>query len=364
MLLDTVFSYVLWNVDPVIFEVFGRGLRWYGLLFGVGLYLAVLLSYGMLKKTLLPATATLDKLFLHVFLGTVIGARLGHVLFYDPIFYFSHPVEILFIHKGGLASHGGILGVIFSLWLFARKHKIPFLALLDYTSVAMPLAFFFIRMANLANSEIYGHPTDLPHGFVFSQRASEHFKESFHALSVSFTDTSVLPRISGVPLRIDMQMASNIAENRLQEYANERLPMVFARRSVRRHMTYPDPPPPITTYYKDGKNYVRAYAYGTPRHPTQLYEGIGYLLLFMLFYSWWRRHQAFAKQAGLAFSVALMLGSLVRFVVEFWKVPQEAFVHALPLNMGQLLSLPFFLMGLYLFLRLRRNGPSGRLFYC
>ena len=144
-------TYILWDVDPAIIEAFGRELRWYGLLFGMGLYLAIWLSHTMMRRdSLLPATASLDSLFFRIFLGTLLGARLGHVLFYDPAFYLTHPLEILYIHKGGLASHGGVGGVFIALWAYARRCKIPLAKLFDYASVALPLAFFFIRVANLA----------------------------------------------------------------------------------------------------------------------------------------------------------------------------------------------------------------------
>ena len=350
-------TYILWDVDPAIVEVFGRELRWYGLLFGMGLYLSIWLSHAMMRHgSLLPAAASLDALFFRVFLGTLLGARLGHVLFYDPTFYLSHPLEILYIHKGGLASHGGVVGVFIAIWAFARRYKIPLAKIFDYASVVLPLAFFFIRMANLANSEIYGHVTTAPHGFVFCQSASKQIRKHLKAEKVSFAYTNRLPETDYVPLKLDIQYAGLMKEKALNDHISKRLPLLLSRRSVSDHMVYPKNAPPPTPYKKAGKTHVEAYAYAKPRHPTQLYEGLGYLLLSAsLFAVWWRRRAWFLNAVGTPFAMTLVLGSSIRFLVEFWKVPQESFQHSLLLNVGQILTLPFLVAGVYLLLRLRKH---------
>ena len=112
--------YVTWNVDPTLFTIFGREIRWYGLLWVIGLIVAVYIVQKIFKHEDLPEQ-WFDSLFIYTIIGIIVGARLGHCLFYEPKYYLSHPVEILKIWKGGLASHGGVLGIIIAVWLYSKK---------------------------------------------------------------------------------------------------------------------------------------------------------------------------------------------------------------------------------------------------
>ena len=203
----------------------------------------------------------LNDLVWYMILGTVIGARLGHCLFYNPSFYLSHPIEILEIWKGGLASHGAAIGILTALYLYVRKRKeITFLWIIDRVVITVALSGFFIRMGNLFNSEIIGKPTNANWGFVF--------------------------------VSVD-----NI-----------------------------------------------------PRHPAQLYEAIAYLLIFIFLFSFYFRVKGKFKN-GLLFGLFLVLIFAFRFFVEFLKEDQSPFEHGMVLNMGQLLSIPFVLLGIYLLFR-------------
>jgi prolipoprotein diacylglyceryl transferase len=167
-------SNIIWNVDPAIFTVpvINREVRWYALSFIVGLFI---LGPWIVKKIWdnekIPQE-WIESLFYYVFFGTVIGARLGHCLFYDPIYYLSHPLEIIAVWEGGLASHGGTIGIIIAIWIYSKKvtHKSM---LWTFDRLVVPVGFVaaLIRLGNLMNSEIYGHPTSLPWGFVFLRGA-------------------------------------------------------------------------------------------------------------------------------------------------------------------------------------------------
>ena len=128
----------------------------------------------------------LDKLTVYVAVGTVVGARLGHCLFYDPAYYLQNPIEIIKIWRGGLASHGAAIGILIALYYFARKNKKPYLWILDRIVIVVALAGFFIRMGNLMNSEIYGIETSLPWGFIFVRNGEvlpKHPTQIYEALS-------------------------------------------------------------------------------------------------------------------------------------------------------------------------------------
>ena len=157
----------------MIFEIFGRGIRWYGLLFALGLLILGPMIEDRIWKREKLNPEWMNSLFIYVVLGTVIGARLGHVLFYDPAYYLANPAKIFAVWEGGLASHGGTIGIIIAVWIYSKRvTKKSILWTLDRLAVPTGLAAALIRLGNLMNSEIFGKPTDQPWGFIFP-RASE-----------------------------------------------------------------------------------------------------------------------------------------------------------------------------------------------
>lgn len=160
---------VIWNVDPTLLELGPLTIRWYGLLYAMTFLVGLLLLQRMFRfEKVNPEWA--DKVFIYMIIGTIVGARLGHCLFYAPDYYLSNPLEMLKIWEGGLASHGGAIGIILALWLFSRRvSKRSVLWILDRVVVMVALGGLFIRTGNLMNHEIYGLPTDLPWGFVFTR---------------------------------------------------------------------------------------------------------------------------------------------------------------------------------------------------
>ena len=158
--------FVRWDVNPTMISIGSFEIRYYGLMWALALGISAYIFSRIIKREGYP-----DKLFDSIFwygvLSTIIGARLGHCLFYDPGYYLTHPVEILYIHQGGLASHGAAVGLLVVLWLFSRKNKMPYIWSLDRIAIAVGIAGALVRIGNLMNSEIYGHATSLPWGFVF-----------------------------------------------------------------------------------------------------------------------------------------------------------------------------------------------------
>ncbi|MDR2926823.1 MAG: prolipoprotein diacylglyceryl transferase [Cytophagaceae bacterium] len=173
-----VTAYIHWNVDPEIINIFGLSLRYYGLLFVGGLMVCIYVLSRIFKQQGIPLEH-LEKLSMYGVIGVFVGARLGHCLFYDPVYYLTHIAEMLlpiapaqgggyeFVGYQGLASHGGAIGLIIAIIVYSRKTKEPALKTIDMMGIVAPLAGFFIRMANLMNSEIIGRPADVPWAFVF-----------------------------------------------------------------------------------------------------------------------------------------------------------------------------------------------------
>jgi phosphatidylglycerol---prolipoprotein diacylglyceryl transferase len=266
-------QFINWNVKPEIFTLGPLTLRWYGLLFVTAFIFGIIVFKKIFSKEGF-SMELLDELTIYIALGTVIGARLGHVLFYSPGYYFENPVRILKIWEGGLASHGGAIGILLALYLFVKKNKLEYLWILDRIGIVVALGGVFIRLGNLMNSEIYGIPTSLPWGFIFNN--------SSEVLS--------------------------------------------------------------------GKEKA------VPCHPTQIYEAISYLIIFIFLYNCYNKNR-FIQKRGILFGVFLILLFGARFLIEFIKNPQENFEKFLPINMGQILSLPFILAGI-IFIMYASRKPS------
>ena len=161
-----IINSIVWNVDPEIFRIGSFAIRWYGLFFALSFIIGYYIMLKIFKKEGIPEKL-LDKLTSYMVIATIVGARLGHCLFYEPAYFLSNPIEILKIWEGGLASHGAGIGVVAALLIFSSQNKKPFLWVIDRIVIVVALAGFFIRMGNLMNSEIIGTVSDLPWAFVF-----------------------------------------------------------------------------------------------------------------------------------------------------------------------------------------------------
>ncbi len=273
---------VTWNVDPVLFEVFGREIRWYGLLWVIGLIVAVYIVQRIFVHEKLPEK-WFDALFIYMLMGIILGARLGHCLFYEPQYYLANPIEILKIWEGGLASHGGVIGIIIAVWIYSKRvtHKSP---LWTFDRVMVPTGFTasMIRLGNLMNHEIYGGPTDLSWGFRFIDN-----------------------------LHLWMKGAEPI--------------------------------------------------YTEPSHPTQIYEALIYFVVFgITMYMYWKTNAK--ERQGLILGVGIALIFIARFFIEFVKNVQVESEIAMRENtgliLGQWLSIPFIIWGIWLIWNALRKKPE------
>ena len=258
--------FITWNPDVVAIDLGFFAIRWYSLCWAIGLVAVYLLMHKLYRQQKL-AEEQFEPMFMYCFLGILIGARLGHCLFYEPGYYLSHPIEMLlplrnvpgkgweFTGYEGLASHGGTLGLMLALGLYAKHVKLRFLHVLDNVAIVTPVCACAIRLGNLMNSEIIGKQTDVPWAFIFE--------------------------------KVDM----------------------------------------------------------LPRHPGQLYEAICYAIFFGIHWFLYRRYPQ-KVGTGFFFGLCLFLIFTSRIFIEYTKENQEAFENGMLFNMGQLLSVPFVLLGL------------------
>jgi prolipoprotein diacylglyceryl transferase len=265
------FLSVDWNVSPYIIG----SLRWYSLMFVLAFFLG---WYIIFKKMIIREKKPMilwENILVPVFVGTFLGARLGHCIFYDPDYYLAHLWEIIipfkdgkFVGFQGLASHGAAIGILLGLYYYSWKNKLAYLWVLDRVVITIALSGFFIRTGNLMNSEVFGLETTVPWGFVFS---------------------------------------------------------------------------------KVGET--------VPRHPTQIYEALSYLAIFIFLYLLYLKRQPPFRN-GVIFSLFLILLFGARFFIEFLKEVQEDFEKTLPLDMGQWLSIPLIIAGFVLLISVYKKGTN------
>ncbi len=168
--MELTFLQITWDVSPQLIKIGNFEIRWYGLLFALGFMAGYFFFQHAFTREKVPFKL-IDQLAFYIIIGAVAGARLGHCLFYQPDYYLANPIEILMIWRGGLASHGGALGIMIALGLFLRKNpSLSFIWLLDRIAVPTALAGCFIRLGNLFNSEILGAPSNASWAFIFAQR--------------------------------------------------------------------------------------------------------------------------------------------------------------------------------------------------
>lgn len=364
-------NFIIWNGSPEIFTIGTFALRWYGLFFALGFLISQQILYYIYRKEGKPEK-DVEILTIYMVVATIIGARLGHVIFYQPSIIWEDPLGIFlpfefspfrFTGLQGLASHGGAIGILFALWLYSRKRKPGqnYFQVLDRIVILVALTGALIRFGNFFNSEIIGKPTDSAAGVVFVNRLTEAIKdrdgESKIIESIVYHQNDSLPRGSNgrIPLSVYVFFKPGAAEDAahdLMSYGESisyRLDEFFDSTG--------DPQYELTTQ-KDGTLAARLNVVGIARHPAQLYESISCFVLFIVLYLIWARYRQ-NLPAGRLFGIFLIVCFGLRFIYEFLKENQEAFENDLPLNMGQILSIPLVIAGIFVLMYSYRKGNQN-----
>jgi len=370
----TILNFFIWNGSPEIFTMpvpftdSHLTLRWYGLLFALGFLISQQILYYIYKKENKPEK-DVDTLTVYMVIATIIGARLGHVLFYEPDRYLSNPIDILKIWEGGLASHGATVGILFALWLYSRKKKPgqSYFQVLDRIVILVALTGALIRLGNFFNSEIIGKPTDKPWGVVFVNKFTEALKSGQSdpgkiVDDVGYAKNDTLPRLpeGRVPVMIYIFCKPTASPADLDFLVTGNVgPLLMG--PLREYF---DQQPQLNMNYFEGRQsngalVARVQTKGIMRHPAQLYESISCVFLFAFLFWIWKQHKEKLPE-GRLFGIFLIVCFGLRFVYEFLKEPQVDFESEMTLNMGQLLSIPLVIAGVLILIRTyRKNAPEN-----
>ncbi len=364
-------NFIIWNVKPQILDLGAFELRYYSMLFALSFIIGYIIMLWMLKKEGLDVSL-MEKLTIYVVLSVIIGARLGHCLFYEFGYYSKHPLEIILPWRGtigkdfqftgyqGLASHGAAAGILIGMYLFSRKTRLPYLWSLDRLAILVALGAFMIRTGNLMNSEIYGKYTYNESGFVFARDFTRTISDDDLVSKVWYTkkDTAAEYSDQAIPLDLHVRFSRRVKDTSVVEmYVSRKLKQVLAAYMYELDIMHPEPDNIDYDIHRQGRDLVlTAGVYGMPRYPTQIMEASAYLLIFLLLF-WIYFRKGTAMKNGFYIGMFMLLIFLSRFFIEFIKEDQEAFERSLPLNMGQLLSIPLIIAGLAL-VYLKRPAPS------
>ncbi len=351
-----MFDFIIWNAAPEIFTFGKFALRWYGLLFALGFIIGQQIIFKVYKLEG-KDPILVEKLTIWMVLATVIGARLGHCLFYEPDIYLNNPIEILKIWEGGLASHGAAIAIILAIWFYARKYPDQsMLWLLDRLVIVVALSGCFIRMGNLMNSEIIGKPTDAPSGFVFTRSAYDRMENFFTQNNIQGLD-KISFESAGKDTTIDNQVVEKmdlliylksstdpLVINQLTRFG---LKALFDGPEEEGHDHILTSSQSILSIdqSKDGKTILKMPVFGIPRHPSQLYEAFSCLLLFGGLYFLYMKQQVKTPEGSLL-GIFMVTCFGLRFLYEYLKENQVAFESNLSFNMGQILSIPLVIAGI------------------
>ena len=344
------FLVITWDVSRVLIDLGIIEIRYYSLLFALGF----VIGYFIMKRIFIEEKVPIDQLdtlLTYVVIATIIGARLGHVFFYQWDYYSQHPEEIFMVWEGGLASHGAAISIIIALMIYSKKvSKRSFFWIIDRVVITVALGGCFIRLGNLMNSEIYGSPTNSQTAFVYVSPVRDIFERFFgkEVQEVTFkkseevvhTDTLSMPVYEvemKIDERVDATQVVSLITNRLFPY----LKMIDPddQNLIPGEISSPE------VVNNSNGTLVTFKLLAIPRIPSQIIEAAAYLIIFFILWILFF-YTKFRYQEGFLFGAFLILVFGFRFVVEFFKANQVAFEDALTFNMGQYLSIPLVLVGI------------------
>jgi phosphatidylglycerol---prolipoprotein diacylglyceryl transferase len=360
--LEGILNYIVWSPNPAVFSGFER-LRWYSLLFALGFIISQQIMLYIYRKEG-EDEKLVDKLTIYMVLSTIIGARLGHVLFYEPEKYLSNPIDILKVWEGGLASHGAAIAILFALYLYAKK--VPsqsYLWVVDRIVIVVAMTGALIRVGNLMNSEIGGKPTTSDSGFVYARDAEEILETlRIPVASVeAYKPKERAGELKGngiVPVNFDIKIEKGgYSEADLKTAIETDVKYVLTRfRSSQKYLAENPDSPLNFDLIDQGDHYlVSVYTFGVARYPTQIYEAVSYLIIFLVLFWMWQKYKSRIPD-GLFLGLFLISVFGMRFIWEFLKENQVEFEEELTLNMGQALSIPLVLIGIILVILALKKG--------
>ncbi|MEM6736341.1 MAG: prolipoprotein diacylglyceryl transferase [Bacteroidota bacterium] len=358
-----ILNYIIWTFDPTLFTIpgFDYAPRWYGVLFAMGFLLSQQVFFWIFKQEGRPEK-DVERITTYMVIATIIGARLGHCLFYDPSRYLSNPIEILKVWEGGLASHGGTIGILTAIYLFCKKYNYRYLWILDRMVIVAALTGALIRTGNFFNSEMEGTLTNSEIGVVYARAAYDVLNYDEEKIkNVSMDKGGELQSdVAGiVPITVTIEYKRGIQlDLEDKNFIENRLKNTLDRYTeVKEHVDFGMGPLKYKTYEEDGVSYVEIYALGKVRHAAQLYETAYCIMLMIILFWLWNKKRDVLPQ-GFNFALFMIILWSARFVDEFFKMNQEAFEEDLVINMGQILSIPLTLVGIIMMILVYRSNKK------
>lgn len=341
-------DYILWDVSPVIITIGKFAIRWYSMLIATAFFIGFLIIRRMFEKEGVPEK-DFSKFIQYLFFSTIIGLRLGHCLFYDPIHYLTHPLEILKVWEGGLASHGAVVGILIGLGIYVYKHKKSFIWLADRVIIIALIIGAMVRVGNLMNSEIIGSPTDNSNAFLFVNSVDKYMIQKNPSIfeDSRFEKTgidTVVDDITYTKLKLEVDFKRAYDSVFIQNNMSSIFPHLLKQRRNMVANLKLFSSPSIEIINKKGGSTAVIDVWAIPRFPSQLFEAIFCVLLFVVYLTIYIRTSGHMK-SGIFFSTFFIALFVFRFFIEFIKKEQVDFENGMLFNMGQLLSIPFVILG-------------------
>lgn len=369
----------VWHPDLFLFENDFFSLRWYSFLFLLGFIVGryiVVRSYKLENGYDL----TVDMQMFYMVAGTLFGSRMGHVIFYEPEILNTNFFKLFYFWESGLASHGAAIGILLGMALYSYKLRFSGFSLrfvdrlkrgysyyqvMDRMVIAIALGCAFIRIGNFFNSEIIGKPTESNYGIVFTQPIEKKIKSQLPFVKhVNFSASDENYELGKPILQTSIVFENNLyMEDRIRNSVEKRLKYILPNK-VSSYTNVINPYEGLLNYSfhrtKDQFE-LRFKSVGVNRHPTQLYEALNYFILGVLLFLIWNKHRSKLRPGSLL-GLFFLIAFSSRFLIEGFKENQVNFESSLYLNMGQLLSVPMFLLGFYFFFSNKKLGAAFRLY--